>query len=287
MLCILVFVKTVAGGDHCTFVNIQLSRDQVRCSVCFHVVGAHQTNFRWTNIVRIRVLRLAPVRVTSICHDQTEESISDSHQHQCILASVSQSRNSSILPIQFINIRRGHSQEPVCPFARRFDISSTDYPFQQHTRNISTQTNLKEDDIDEQVNELEDNISLPIVSSDDAFWETLNEEPSTSTGAFTQESINRAINASNVPANEDDSLVAEIAQYLIDMSDNVTIKNEVSYGIYIFFIFFLFCDIILVFILLFKKEEQLIYSFFFFLLMNSWPAMICKLQNNLPRILLK
>lgn len=227
----------VAAGDFCTFVNIRTNREQVRCTICSRIVGSFQPSYSWVSIVRIRLIRLSPFRITSVCINQTEPIDGDTgpHLHHCILASIDRNINSAETPIELISVRHGHTLTPICPYSQQFERSSIEYPLDIKSINVSTQT--EEVPILQNANCQTEQVEVKIVepsppvemttnttiraltntenAANNAFWESLAAEPSTTNGDYSEESVCRAIDA--MEKETTDALIKELAEYLVEL----------------------------------------------------------------------
>lgn len=234
----------MAAGDLSTFANIRTNREQARCSICSRIVGAFQPTYRWVSIVRIRLIRLSPSRIMSICIDQTESIAGDiePHLHHCILASVDRNINSEESPIEFVNVRNGHVLNPECLYSHHFEQSTINYPLDVERKNASTQTDREQicqhaesQTNDNEVNKVEPSPSIESTTNtrvltntenvaNNAFWDSLEAEPSTSNGSYNQDSFLRAINAMEKETTE--ALIKELAEYLVEIPEIEGISNE-------------------------------------------------------------
>lgn len=180
--------------------------------------------------MRFRIIRISPVRLTSVCFNADgSNNLTRPHQHRCVMASIDQNVGATRRAIELISIRNGYRLNPECEFVKDFERASVCYPIKRQSQNASTQT---EDDLPGDSSLIPIDVNTNAVGSDDAtkkkelvvpdktaansvFWDTLANEPSTSDGSYSQESIRRAIIALEDYNARTTSLMNELAEYYI------------------------------------------------------------------------
>lgn len=248
----------MVSGNLSSFINVRIHGQQVG-----RTIGSFLRDHTWATLLHVRQMRMVPRRIYSVCQSNSntmESRNNGDHTHHCIIANVDEPVSTTTTQPQRISMHKGHLQQPPCNIAHHFHRNNTLYPNLIHCTTTSTQTDtmndpekiivVSEEDSDDSIEKEIDNLpidtnstsnenvknisnsdvpELRSVSVNTVFWDSLQQEPSTSNGSYSQESINRALNETQRNS-QFDNLFNELAEYLHDFSNdnlrevNVSIK---------------------------------------------------------------
>lgn len=181
-------LNTISGAtsDRDLVVNVFVNDQHVFCNLCSSFVGRYTADTNMISLFDCRLVRVEPCTIL----DQCGEKVSDDHTHQTNVMMVEKCGVHNNTPVRYYNVRRGHISTIPCPYSM---LINTKACIQEVQREFQTENVLNDNWQNTAANvevETSQNTTMDLLFK--AFHDALKDEPCSSTGFYSQQSIRAA-----------------------------------------------------------------------------------------------